>query len=83
MTSKEALKMLETRCRLFANDGLEIEETYQAKETIKKDLEDFEWLKSKLNFPFIDALSEIKDKERVLEILGLKKEKVKEWLEND
>ena len=42
MTSKEALKMLETRCRYFASDELEIKETYEAREVIEKDLERLE-----------------------------------------
>ena len=45
MTSKEALKMLETRCRYFASDELEIEETYEARKVIDKDLEVLDILK--------------------------------------
>lgn len=44
MTSKEALKLLETRCRYFAQDELELEETHEATETIKKDLDRLEKL---------------------------------------
>ena len=39
MTSKEGLKLLETRCRFFAQDDDELQETYEAREAIKKDLE--------------------------------------------
>ena len=39
MTSKEGLKLLETRCRFFAQDDDELQETYEAKEAIKEDLE--------------------------------------------
>ena len=39
MTSKEGLKLLETRCRFFAQDEDELQETYEAREAIKKDLE--------------------------------------------
>ena len=39
MTSKEGLKLLETRCRFFAQDEDELQETYEAKEAIIKDLE--------------------------------------------
>ena len=36
MTSKESLKLLETRCRFFAQDDEELQETYETRETIKK-----------------------------------------------
>lgn len=39
MNSKEDLKLLETRCRFFAQDEDELQETYEAREAIKKDLE--------------------------------------------
>ena len=42
MTSKEGLKLLETRCRFFAQDEDELQETYEAREAIKKDLEQLE-----------------------------------------
>lgn len=45
MTSKEGLKLLETRCRFFAQDEDELQETYEARETIKKDLEILEIIK--------------------------------------
>ena len=45
MTSKEGLKLLETRCRFFAQDEDELQETYEAREAIKKDLEILECFK--------------------------------------
>ena len=39
MNSKEGLKLLETRCRFYAQDEDELQETYEAREAIKKDLE--------------------------------------------
>lgn len=39
MNSKEGLKLLETRCRFFAQDSDELQETYEAREAIKEDLE--------------------------------------------
>ena len=39
MTSKEGLKLLETRCRFYAQDDDELQETYEAREAIKKVLE--------------------------------------------
>lgn len=39
MNSKEGLKLLETRCRFYAQDDDELQETYEAREAIKKDLE--------------------------------------------
>ena len=44
MTSKEGLKLLETRCRFFAQDEDELQETYEAREAIKKDLDRLEKL---------------------------------------
>lgn len=41
-------------------------------ERLKRDLEDFEWLKSKLNLAFLDTLPNSDDKERLLEIMGIK-----------
>lgn len=45
MTSKEGLKLLETRCRFFAQDEDELQETYEAGEAIQKDLEILECFK--------------------------------------
>ena len=36
MTSKEALRLLETRCRLYSQDNDELQETYEAREKIEK-----------------------------------------------
>ena len=45
MTSKETLRLLETRCRFYAQDNDELQETYEAREMIKKDLIKIkEWL---------------------------------------
>lgn len=44
MNSRKALKLLETRCRYFAQDDLELEETYEAAEAIKQDLDRLEEL---------------------------------------
>ena len=40
MNSKEGLKLLETRCRFFAQDDDELQETYEAREAIKKRFRD-------------------------------------------
>ena len=48
-----------------------LNETIDCLEIIKKELEDFNWLKSKLNCQFVDTLS-LEDKIKVLEILGVK-----------
>lgn len=45
MSSKEGLKLLETRCRFYAQDDDELQETYEAREAIKKDLELLEIIK--------------------------------------
>ena len=45
MTSKEGLKLLETRSRFFAQDEDELQETYEAREAIKEDLEIVECFK--------------------------------------
>ena len=45
MNSKEGLKLLETRCRFFAQDEDELQETYEAREAIQKDLEILEIIK--------------------------------------
>lgn len=42
MKSKEALRMLETRCRYFATDDLEIEETNDARNVIEQDLDELD-----------------------------------------
>lgn len=67
MTSKEALEMIVVDLvpKAKENNKEEIEQ-------IEKDLENFEWLKSKLNLTFLNSLSSIEDKERLLEIMGVK-----------
>ena len=82
MTSKEGLKLLETRCRFFAQDEDELQETYEAREAIKKDLELLEILKKHYDFSslmvslnnFISFHIDKNDKDF---------NKVKEWLENE
>ena len=86
MTSKEGLKLLETRCRFFAQDEDELQETYEAREAIKKDLEILEIIKKwsfiqegyKVGYgPYTQFLCNI-------HTVGMEEDfyKVKEWLEN-
>ena len=81
MTSKEGLKLLETRCRFFAQDDDELQETYEAREAIQKDLELLEILKRHCDFSsplsmdyFIEFFIYNSDEDF---------EKVKEWLTNE
>ena len=80
MTSKEGLKLLETRCRFFAQDDDELQETYEAREAIKKDLELLEILKKHYN---INSLTTSLDS--FISIFIFKDDedfkKVKEWLD--
>ena len=80
MTSKEGLKLLETRCRFFAQDEDELQETYEAREAIKKDLELLEILKKHYN-----PNSPITSLDSFISISIYKTdkdfEKIKEWLE--
>ena len=80
MTSKEGLKLLETRCRFFAQDEDELQETYEAREAIKKDLELLEILKKHYN---INSLTVSSDSFISITINKNDKdfEKIKEWLE--
>ena len=82
MTSKEGLKLLETRCRFFAQDEDELQETYEAREAIKKDLELLEILKKHYN-----PNSPITSLDSFISISIYKTdkdfEKIKEWLENE
>ena len=82
MNSKEGLRLLETRCRFFAQDEDELQETYEASEAIKKDLELLEILKKHYNpnSPIISLDSFIS-----ISIYKTDKdfEKIKEWLENE
>ena len=54
MTSKEALKLLETRCIFFVRDNDELQETDEAREQIEKDLVRLEKLEKT-----IDILKEV------------------------
>ena len=82
MTSKEGLKLLETRCRFFAQDEDELQETYEAREAIKKDLELLEILKKHYN---VNSLTTSLDSFISISIYKTDKdfEKIKEWLENE
>ena len=80
MTSKEGLKLLETRCRFFAQDEDELQETYEAREAIKKDLELLEILKKHYN---VNSLTISLDSFISFFVYKTDKdfEKIKEWLE--
>ena len=80
MTSKEGLKLLETRCRFFAQDDDELQETYEAREAIKKDLELLEILKKHYN---VNSLNTSLDSFISISIYKTDKdfEKIKEWLD--
>lgn len=80
MTSKEGLKLLETRCRFFAQDEDELQETYEAREAIKKDLELLEILKKHYN---VNSLTTSLDSFISISIYKTDKdfEKIKEWLD--
>lgn len=82
MTSKEGLKLLETRCRFFAQDEDELQETYEAREAIKKDLELLEILKKHYD---VNSLTTSLDSFISIFIYKTDKdfEKIKEWLENE
>ena len=80
MTSKEGLKLLETRCRFYAQDDDELQETYEAREAIKKDLELLEILKKHYN---VNSLTTSLDSLISITINKTDKDfkKIKEWLE--
>ena len=80
MTSKEGLKLLEIRCRFFAQDDDELQETYEAREAIKKDLELLEILKKHYN---VNSLTTSLDSFISFFVYKTDKdfEKIKEWLE--
>ena len=80
MTSKEGLKLLETRCRFFAQDEDELQETYEAREAIKKDLELLEILKKHYN---VNSLTKSLDSFISFFVYKTDKdfEKIKEWLD--
>lgn len=60
MTSKEALKLLETRCIFFVRDNNELQETDEAREQIEKDLVRLEKLEKA-----IDILKEVLNKDLI------------------
>ena len=80
MTSKEGLKLLEIRCRFYAQDEDELQETYEAREAIKKDLELLEILKKHYN---INSLTTSLDSFISFFVYKTDKdfEKIKEWLD--
>ena len=80
MTSKEGLKLLEIRCRFYAQDDDELQETYKAREAIKKDLELLEILKKHYN---VNSLTTSLDSFISFFVYKTDKdfEKIKEWLE--
>lgn len=80
MTSKEALENIRdfkpfgydtTHKEEYALSGTLNDYLQEELSIIEKDLEDFEWLKSKLNLQFFDTLSNPEDKLRLLKIIGL------------
>ena len=96
MTSKEALRLLETRCRFYAQDNDELQETYEAREMIEKDLEVLECFKKidkkELNDFIENQIKYALNENSWLSTCNcdLEKEeptqdliKIKEWLEND
>ena len=95
MTSKEALRLLETRCRFYAQDNDELQETYEAREKIEKDLEILECFKKidkkELNDFIENQIKYALNENSWLSACNcdLEKEeptqhliKIKEWLEN-
>ena len=85
MTSKEGLKLLETRCRFFAQDEDELQETYEAREVIKKDLELLEIIKkwSFIEESYKEGYGPYTKFQCIIHTIGMKEDfkKVKEWLE--
>lgn len=82
MNSKEGLKLLETRCRFFAQDEDELQETYEAREAIKKDLELLDILKKHYDVNFLEVSPNYFVGHSIYEDNEDFK-KIKEWLEND
>lgn len=90
MTSKEALEELRFQVGNITyfthyTEGILRMATYKVRdsglfETIEKDLNDFEWLKTKLNLAFLESLGCVEDKIKVLKIMGIS---MGEWLENE
>ena len=85
MTSKEGLKLLETRCRFFAQDNDELQETYEAREAIKKDLEILEIIKkwSFIEESYKEGYGPYTKFQCIIHTIGMEEDfkKVKEWLE--
>ena len=85
MTSLEALKLLETRCRFFAQDDDELQETYEAREAIKKDLEILESIKkwSFIEESYKEGYGPYTKFQCIIHTIGMKEdfEKIKEWLD--
>lgn len=82
MNSKEGLKLLETRCRFFAQDEDELQETYEAREAIKKDLELLDILKKHYDVNFLEVSPNYFVGHSIYEDNEDFK-KIKEWLENE
>lgn len=67
MTSKEALEYLIENKRMH---WIREDKSEEALKSIKKDLDDFEWIKSKFNFAFLESL-DVEDRIKILSIMGL------------
>ena len=90
MTSKEALRLLETRCRFYAQDNDELQETYEAREKIEKDLEVLDIIKRSIfskeihKYVMNEKLKGQKFMSIGLSIRGDNDiDKVKDWLEDE
>ena len=87
MNSKEGLKLLETRCRFFAQDNDELQETYEAREAIKNDLEILEIIKkwSFIEEGYKTGYGPYTKFQCIIHTVGMEEDfyKLKEWLEND
>ena len=79
MSAREALRMLETRCRYFATDNLEIEETYEARGIIEKQLE---LLENLLQSKYVQAGFYIELDKPCIMILN-EEGKVLDWIDID
>lgn len=90
MLSKESLRLLETRCRFYAQDNDELQETYEARENIEKDLEILDIIKRSIyskeihKYVMNEKLKGQKFMSIGLSIRGDNDiDKIKEWLEDD
>lgn len=85
MTSKEGLKLLETRCRFYAQDEDELQETYEAREAIEKDLEIVEIIKkwSFIEESYKEGYGPYTKFQCIIHTIGMEEDfkKIKEWLE--